>query len=275
MNTRTQRRNKQARVATVSAPAIAEPPADTPPTPPDIQPCANEGLHRTITGIVTDRPPGGRAVVGGGQGAGGAGARGRAGSRPRAVVRLPHVPFVETVGNPVAVSPERGLRAGAQRGGWPVLRCEGRPATPGPLELARTAAFYGGMFAGMGAGLGVGLLRHSRRERVDIGGEVGADLGLALAGIDVRVVSGAEHRWSARPCVFVFNHGASSTDPDHEVAAGRVHGRGEEGGCERVPETRFGRDLGFRWALYMKNGPGRRFPFARLDRDPSGQADQG
>ena len=54
------------------------------------------------------------------------------------------VPFLETVGNPVAVSPERGLRAGAQRGGWLVLRCEGRPVTPGPLELAGTAAFYAG-----------------------------------------------------------------------------------------------------------------------------------
>src|SRR6185503_1216920 len=30
-------------------------------------------------------------------------------------------------------------------------------------------------------------------------------LGLALAGIDVDV-RGAEHLWSARPCVFVFNH---------------------------------------------------------------------
>ena len=62
------------------------------------------------------------------------------------------VPFLETVGNPVAVPPERGPRAGARRRGRPVLRCEGRPATPGPLELARTAAFYGGMAAGMGAG---------------------------------------------------------------------------------------------------------------------------
>jgi hypothetical protein len=43
----------------------------------------------------------------------------------------------------------------------------------------------------MGAGLGVGLVRHSPREQIDIGGEVGAELGLALAGIDVRVVSGA------------------------------------------------------------------------------------
>jgi putative phosphoserine phosphatase/1-acylglycerol-3-phosphate O-acyltransferase len=112
---------------------------------------------------------------------------------------------------PVAVSPTLGLRAGAQRGGWLVLGCEGRPAMPGALELAGTAASYGGMFAGMGAGLGVGLLRHSRRTRVDVGGEVGADLALTLAGIDVRVVSGAEHLWSARPCGLVFNHRASST----------------------------------------------------------------
>ena len=41
---------------------------------------------------------------------------------------------------------------------------------------------------------------------VDITGGVGSDLGLAVAGIDVDVVEGAEHLWSARPCVFVFNH---------------------------------------------------------------------
>jgi putative phosphoserine phosphatase/1-acylglycerol-3-phosphate O-acyltransferase len=103
------------------------------------------------------------------------------------------VPFLETVGNPVAVSAERGLRAGAQRRGWPGASVRGMPGEPGRLELVRAAAFYGGMVAGMGAGLGVGLLRDSRRELVDIGGEVGADLGLALVGIDVRVVSGAEH----------------------------------------------------------------------------------
>ena len=103
MKTTTQRRNKQARVATVSAPTIAEPPTDTPSTPADIQPCANEGLHRIITGIVTDHPPGGRAVVGG---------------KARAVRALADepgldlersfsssngdadVPFLETVGNP-------------------------------------------------------------------------------------------------------------------------------------------------------------------------------
>jgi hypothetical protein len=152
--------------------------------------------------------------------------------------------------------------------------------TPGDAGAAR-AREHGGVLRrdvrGHGAGLGVGPLRHSRRERVDIGGEVGADLGLALAGIDVRVVSGAEHLWSPRPWVFVCYH-QSKLDPIliMKLLRDRVHGRGEEGGCERwVPETRFGRDLGFRGALYMNNGPGGRFPFARLDRDPSGPADQG
>jgi stearoyl-CoA desaturase (delta-9 desaturase) len=40
----------------VSAPAVAEPPADASPTPADIQPCTNEGLYRTITGIVMVAP---------------------------------------------------------------------------------------------------------------------------------------------------------------------------------------------------------------------------
>ena len=40
---------------------------------------------------------------------------------------------------------------------------------------------------------------------VDLASSVTGDLGLALAGIDVDV-RGAEHLWSARPCVFVFNH---------------------------------------------------------------------
>jgi putative phosphoserine phosphatase/1-acylglycerol-3-phosphate O-acyltransferase len=122
------------------------------------------------------------------------------------------IPFLETVGSAVAVSPDDGLAGEAERRGWPVLRCASRPSTPAPLDVARTVAFYGGMFAGMGAGIGIGLLRRSRQTIVDIGGEVGADLGLALAGIDVEIVSGAEHLWSSRPCVFVFNH-QSKLDP--------------------------------------------------------------
>jgi hypothetical protein len=138
MNTTTQRRNKQARVATVSAPTIAEPRTDTPSTPPDIQPCANEGLHRTIPG-----------------------------------------------------SSQAGRRAGEPLWG------------EGKARAVRALA-----------------------------DEQGLDLEL------VRL-----QQMATRTC-------RSS---------------------RRSPT----RDLGFRWGLYMKNGPGSRFPFARLDRDPSGQADQG
>ena len=122
------------------------------------------------------------------------------------------IPFLGTAGNPVAVDPESKLHTHARARGWPVLRCASRPATPDVTALARTAAFYGGMAAGMWAGVGVGLLRRSRQTLVDLGGDVGSELGLALAGIDVRILGGAEHLWSARPCVFFFNH-QSKLDP--------------------------------------------------------------
>jgi putative phosphoserine phosphatase/1-acylglycerol-3-phosphate O-acyltransferase len=122
------------------------------------------------------------------------------------------IPFLSAAGHPVAVNPEAKLRARAQAGEWPIVRCASRPATPDVTALARTAAFYGGMTAGMWAGVGIGLLRRSRQTLVEVGGDVGSELGLALAGIDVRVRSGAEHLWSARPCVFLFNH-QSKLDP--------------------------------------------------------------
>jgi len=73
-------------------------------------------------------------------------------------------------------------------------------------DVVRTAALYGGMGAGACVGFGVGVLRRSRSVAVDLASGPGADLGLALSSIDVDVVQGAEHLWSARPCVFVFNH---------------------------------------------------------------------
>jgi putative phosphoserine phosphatase/1-acylglycerol-3-phosphate O-acyltransferase len=122
------------------------------------------------------------------------------------------VEFLETVGHPCAVEPEEGLRREAAARGWPTLRCVPRGGRPGLLGIARTGAFYSA-FAGAGlAGAGLGLLNRSRNTLVEITGGVGADLGLALAGIDVQVVTGAEHLWGSRPCVFVFNH-QSKLDP--------------------------------------------------------------
>jgi putative phosphoserine phosphatase/1-acylglycerol-3-phosphate O-acyltransferase len=116
------------------------------------------------------------------------------------------VEFLSTVGHPTAVEPEAALRTVAEAEGWPVLRCVPRGLRPGPRAVARTGAFYGAFGAAAMAGLGAGLLNRSRETLVEIAGGVGSDLGLALAGISVDVVSGPEHLWDARPCVFVFNH---------------------------------------------------------------------
>jgi putative phosphoserine phosphatase/1-acylglycerol-3-phosphate O-acyltransferase len=116
------------------------------------------------------------------------------------------VEFLSAVGHPTAVEPEDALRAEAETRGWPVLRCVPRGLRPGPRAVARTGAFYGAFGAAAMAGLGAGLVNRSRETLVEVAGGVGSDLGLALAGIRVEVVSGQENLWAARPCVFVFNH---------------------------------------------------------------------
>lgn len=122
------------------------------------------------------------------------------------------VSFLATVGRPMAVEPDAELLAEATEREWPVLRCVRRGGSPGVKEIIRTAGFYGAFGVAFGAGLGLGLLNRSRSQVVEITTGLGADLGLAAAGIDVDVVQGAEHLWSQRPCVFVFNH-QSKIDP--------------------------------------------------------------
>ncbi|HET9074296.1 MAG TPA: HAD-IB family hydrolase [Solirubrobacteraceae bacterium] len=116
------------------------------------------------------------------------------------------IAFLSAVGHPTAVEPEAGLAAEAARRDWPTVRCVPRGQRPGARALARTATFYGAFGAAAAAGLGAGLLNRSRETLVEVAGGVGADLSLAMAGIRVEVVSGAEHLWGARPCLFVFNH---------------------------------------------------------------------
>jgi putative phosphoserine phosphatase/1-acylglycerol-3-phosphate O-acyltransferase len=113
--------------------------------------------------------------------------------------------FLAAAGHPVCVEPDGRLAAIAAERDWPVLRCADRGGTPGPVDVARTLAFYGGLAGAAYAGVGVGLLRRSRKTFVDLTGGVGADVSLAIAGIEVDV-QGTEHLWSARPCIFAFNH---------------------------------------------------------------------
>lgn len=116
------------------------------------------------------------------------------------------VPFLETVGFPCAIEPDDKLLRAAELRAWPVLRCEPVGTRPGVTDLVRTGAFYGGFASAVGAGIGVGLLRQSRQAFVDVAIGVGSEVSLAIAGVQVKVVQGAEHLWGPRPAVFVFNH---------------------------------------------------------------------
>ncbi len=121
------------------------------------------------------------------------------------------IAFLQSVGHAVAVSPAAVLERAAVRYGWPVLKCAPRGGNPSLTEIVRTLGFYGGMAAAGWASVLLGVANQSRRQLIDFACGVGSDLGLGLAGVDVRV-RGEEHLWSSRPCVFVFNH-QSKIDP--------------------------------------------------------------
>ena len=114
------------------------------------------------------------------------------------------VPFLQSVARPTAVNPQSELTAEAVERGWPVLAFTSR-GRPGTGEILRTVATYAGVIGGFTTGIALGLLNGSRREAVDHAAVLGAEVGLALAGITV-TVTGEENLHAARPAVFLFNH---------------------------------------------------------------------
>jgi HAD superfamily hydrolase (TIGR01490 family) len=120
------------------------------------------------------------------------------------------VPFLETVGRPVAVNPQKQLAQVASARGWPAHRFPGR-GRPGLVRLARNTAAYAGMATGFSTGVGLALLNRSRRSGAELGMAMGSELALAFAGVRLDV-QGAEHLWSQRPAVYIINH-QSPIDP--------------------------------------------------------------
>lgn len=114
------------------------------------------------------------------------------------------VPFLSAVGHPRAVNPGRHLLAHAREEDWPVLRFAAR-GRPGAAQVARTAAAYGGMFTAMATGVAFGLLNRSHRVGLDTTTALIGELGLSLAGVQLRV-RGEQNLWDQRPAVFLFNH---------------------------------------------------------------------
>jgi putative phosphoserine phosphatase/1-acylglycerol-3-phosphate O-acyltransferase len=117
------------------------------------------------------------------------------------------VPFLETVGNPRALNPASGLARTARERDWPTVKFKGR-GRPGITDVVRTGAALASLGAAGGVGVAVGLLNRDRRQGANVAAAIGPDLALALAGVDLNV-HGAEHLWSHRPAVFVFNHQSS------------------------------------------------------------------
>lgn len=118
------------------------------------------------------------------------------------------VPMLETVGRPIALNPDRTLRAIARDRRWPAvsLRRPQRGATP--ISTARTATAMGALMTTAAAGAAVGLISGNRQAAANLVGTVGPGIALTLCGIDV-AVTGRDKVDAARPAVFMFNHQSS------------------------------------------------------------------
>ncbi len=114
------------------------------------------------------------------------------------------LPLLREVGRPHAVNPDWRLERAARARGWPVLKFESR-GMPSATDILRTGLSIGVMNAAFWIALPGALLNRNRSQFLNTCVSVSADLGAALAGIDLRV-EGEEHLWSHRPAVFIFNH---------------------------------------------------------------------
>ncbi|AXQ31834.1 1-acylglycerol-3-phosphate O-acyltransferase [Solimonas sp. K1W22B-7] len=112
--------------------------------------------------------------------------------------------FLASVGQPAAVNPQPALAAAAADQAWPVLSFAPR-ARVSMADRLRTIGSYGAMAASFAGGVLYDRLTGERRKALDVVSTVGTELGLLIAGIDVRI-QGEQHLWSHRPAVFIFNH---------------------------------------------------------------------
>lgn len=137
-------------------------------------------------------------------------------------------PVLELVGHPCVLNPTDGLDRLAARNGWPSARLTPAGGGFGVVPALRTAGALGAMGAAFGLGVGVRALNRDKRMGANVATSVGASVGLALGGVDVRI-EGEEHVVAARPAVFVFNH-QSGLDM---LIVGRVLGHDVTGVAKR------------------------------------------
>jgi len=121
------------------------------------------------------------------------------------------IELLETVGNPVALNPNRKLRVAARDAGWPSVTFTSR-GTPSVTRIARSLAATGSMISAFAAGLPIYALTGSKRDAVNFSTSLFGETSKALIGMDLNI-RGEEHLWAHRPCVFMFNHQSKADVP--------------------------------------------------------------
>lgn len=114
------------------------------------------------------------------------------------------IELLEYVGKPRPLNPNSRLRRIANGRGWPVQDFSSR-GNIGIKDYVRTFATQGSMLTSALAGLPIYALTGSMQKARNFSISLFADTACAIAGIELDV-TGEEHIWSNRPCVFVFNH---------------------------------------------------------------------
>ena len=127
------------------------------------------------------------------------------------------VPFLQAVGHPHPVNPQKRLAEVASARGWPVLKFSRRSRRLDPTPALRTAAMYGSLLAASGTGLTMGLLNRNRRR-----GPHARRSTLAVAVREAPILARSDDRqpvpWRRRPEVVTLVH------RDEEVVRARVVG---------------------------------------------------
>lgn len=118
------------------------------------------------------------------------------------------IQLLEFVGKPRPLNPNSRLRAIARGRGWPVQSFTSRGSST-IKDYARTLAMQGTMVGSALAGLPMYALTGSLRKSRNFSTSLFADVATAISGMELEI-TGEEHVWSDRPCVFVFNHQSSA-----------------------------------------------------------------
>ena len=114
------------------------------------------------------------------------------------------IQLLEYVGKPRPLNPNKRLRRIASGRGWPVQDFNSR-GNPGLSAYLRTFATQASMLTSFLAGLPIYALTGSMNKTRNFSTSLFADTACALTGLELDV-TGEEHAWASRPCVFVFNH---------------------------------------------------------------------